>query len=399
MKIGIIGGGPAGMMAAIQASKSSANITLFDNNNFLGRKLSATGAGRCNLTNMNVVVDAYRSVKKFAFTDIIRKYDYKFLAKVFIDLGIFTYHTDDGWVYPISNSAKNIANHFEEILRKQAINLRLNTTIEKIKKSKYQYQLFTSENQLEHFDRVILATGGRANPQLNANDQLLFKLKDLGHKIIPPNPALSPIITTKKYTKFLNGVRCDALVQFKNNGKIIKENIGNIIFTEWGVNGPGVMNLSHLFHEYQDDLNLVLRFQETFPNNFLEEVIKNNSQFNFLFSPLLSVLNKKIIDQIFLNLHLDLSNKFSVEKFKELFNNLQIQEKIIGTKGFEVSQISTGAVDSEQVNSSTLESQLCPGLFFAGEVLDVFGPCGGYNLHWAFISGYVAGNSVISTSE
>ena len=397
MKIGIVGGGPAGIFAAIEASKLQSDITLFDNNNHLGRKLSVTGAGRCNLTNEKISKLFYSSTTEFKFGNIIDNFGYSFLENYFQNLGIYTYHTDDGWVYPLSNSAKNIALLLEEVVNKQNVNIKTNIEITNITKEMNKFVLSSHHDGIYSFDKIIVSTGGKAHPQLKSNDNLLKPIRALGHNIIQPYPALAPILTSKNETKDLFGVRQDAAIRIFEGTKLIGSEIGNIIFTEWGVNGPGVMNLSHLVHKQKNNLSIEVSYLDILPEKFKSEIINRKEQFLSLRMPFLSIINNKIIDSIFAKLNLDINSKFSMKNFQKILDNLFFREMVIGTRDFEFSQISTGGVDSMEVNSQTFESLICPGMYFAGEILDVFGPCGGYNLHWAFVSGLIAGRSA-STS-
>ncbi len=391
MKIGIIGGGASGIFAALEARKRYSDITIFDKNDFLGRKLSATGAGRCNLTNLNVSPDIYRSVKKFSFKDLIQRYDYGFLIQYLTQLGIHTYHTDDGWVYPLSNSARNISLLLEDYLIRQNVTVYKNSSVSRFIKLNNRFLIKTDSGNSFEFDKLILASGGKAYPQLKASDEILQSLLSFGHVIIPAFPALAPIKTSKYETKSLNGVRFDATIRILDNGSVIGSEFGNIIFTEWGLNGPGVMNLSHLVRE-KTNLKIEIDFSTVLPQDFIKNVITNKDNFCYLSTPLLSIFNKKIIDQLLLNLNMNSTSPFQLNDFLNLVEkNMKFTENIIGTRDFEFAQISTGAIESSQINPDSLESKICPGLYFSGEVLDVFGPCGGFNLHWAFISGIVAG--------
>jgi hypothetical protein len=394
MNIGIIGGGPAGMFAAIEASKRYQNVMIFDNNKFLGRKLSATGAGRCNLTNVNVSPRSYRSFGEFEYGGMIQQYGFNFIHKYLEEIGIFTYHTDDGWVYPLSNSASNVALLLEDKLVKSNVSIRKNIEILDIIHRSNQFILKSNSGASFQFDRIVLATGGRAYPQLNANDKILNSMHQFGHNHLPAFPALAPLKTSKDQTNLLNGVRLDTAIRIIEDNKLLGSDIGNIIFTEWGLNGPGVMNLSHLVHQRRGNLRIEIDLNPSISENFIDNLIKNNQTYLKLQTPFLSIFNTKIIDQLSKNCGLDPQKAFNIKDFKKLMTKLIFSESIIGTRDFQYAQISTGAIESSQVNHETLESKLRPGLYFAGELLDVFGPCGGYNLHWAFISGIVAGRSI-----
>ncbi|OJX41416.1 MAG: hypothetical protein BGO78_01410 [Chloroflexi bacterium 44-23] len=396
MKVGVIGGGPAGIFAALEAAKRHDAVTLIDFNSAPGRKLAASGAGRGNLTNLNIDSKLYSSIEDFAYSDIIRHYNFTFLASYFKQLGIFIYHTDDGWCYPISNSAKNIAMFLNEVLRMHRVEIRASTYVKDIQYSKGRYVLSIENGESLSFDRLIIAAGGQAHPQLNSSDNLLNVLGKMGHKIITAKPGLAPIKTTKDFSKLLNGVRLDTQLTLRRNHNEVASSTGNIIFTEWGVNGPAAMNLSHYVNEGESGLTLEFNFNNTQTQEVLSTLTQNDEEKIPLSVALLPVFPIKLIDQFTENSkrkNLNLSSPPEAAKSK-IANNFNFTEKILGTRGFQYAQISTGAVSSASINPANLESLILPGLFFAGEILDVIGPCGGFNLHWAFVSGIVAGKSV-----
>ncbi len=203
MKIGIIGGGPAGMMAAIEAAKKFSDVTIIDMNLNLGRKLAATGAGRGNLTNINVNPGAYDGFNEFLFSELIQNYNYKFLIDYFKGLGIYTYHTDDGWVYPLCNSAKNISEYLMAFIASLNVNIINESRVISITRELNKFILKLENESSLNFDKLIIATGGKAFPQLKASDSILKVLMKLGHKIIPAYPALAPIETTKHQSNLL----------------------------------------------------------------------------------------------------------------------------------------------------------------------------------------------------
>ncbi len=397
MHIGIIGAGPAGIFAALEASKRHEHVTIIDSNPSPGRKLAATGAGRGNLTNVNVAASSYSSVEKFSFDEIIRQFDYEYLHSYLNQIGIYIYHTDDGWCYPISNSAKNVAEYLAKLLETNRVEIKSSCFVTDILATKGKFILSIENEQPCSFDRLIVATGGRANPQLNASDTLLRTLEIMGHKIISARPALAPIQTTKKFSKNISGVRLDARLTIEKNGRKVAASSGNIIFTDWGVNGPGAMNISHYIGENESELKLQFDFTNAATQQMINSLNSNADTKKLpLYLLLLPIYPFKLIDQISENAkHSGYDFSKSPDNIvQEISENLVFREKITGTRGFQFAQISTGAVSSSSVNPKNLESRITQGLFFAGEILDVIGPCGGYNLHWAFVSGIMAGRSV-----
>lgn len=397
MRIGIIGGGPAGIFAALESSTRNNHVVLFDNNPHVGRKLSASGAGRGNLSNIMVSPAAYSSLENFPYTTIVERYNYDFLLDYFNKMGVFTYHTDDGWVYPLSNSAKNFATYLETLLLGKKVEILHSANVVSIDYQKNIFFLKLENGDLFKFDSVILASGGKAHPQLNASTSILKSVEKLGHHILPFHPALAPVKTAKTQSNLLSGVRLDLEVQIMNHEEIIANSYGNVIFTEWGLNGPGIMNISHLIHKFTNSLEVRFNFLNSTNAELIASLLSISKKLQLNFDILLlNIFPQKLVDQLSQNAsfnHIDLKYLGNYDPIKQQ-KTLSIQEKILGTRGFEFAQLSTGGIASQEVNPETLESKIIPGLFFAGELLDVIGPCGGYNLHWAFISGIVAGRSV-----
>lgn len=398
MKVGIIGGGPAGICAALEASKTFKNVTIIDKNDFLGRKLSTTGGGKGNLTNENVLPSAYSAFQDFVFGSLIQRYDSRKLIEYFEKIGIYTYHTDDGWTYPVSNTAKNVSTILENTVIQNHIDVLRNTTVNKIDFAQDKFGLTLDNGQKMIFDKLIISTGGKAHPQLNASDTILDEVKNLGHRIVPAYPALSPLLTSKQKSNLLNGVRIDAETSIFNQGHCIAKTYGNLIFTDWGVNGPAVMDLSHQIFRHPGKNLLRINFSNNVNQPIIKDMFTKFSRSSYKLGHILLILFPvKIVNQLMFNANLNqdiLINQISNEKLMDLITNLSIDEIITGTRGFEFAQISTGAVSSEDVDSQTLQSKVVSNLSFAGEILDVIGPCGGYNLHWAFISGIHAGRSI-----
>jgi predicted Rossmann fold flavoprotein len=400
MKLGILGGGPAGMFAALEASKRGLQVSIIDNNSILGRKLSVTGGGRGNLTNLCIRPEVYYSqdlTQKSNFEEILSKYNADFLIKYLYHLGIPTYHTDDGWVYPVSNSAKNLSFYLSKILREYKVTHIPETFIENIRIKPQNISLYDFNDREYQFDRVIIATGGNAYPQVGASSKILQTLNKLGYQTKPVHPALAPLKTTKNLTSNLKGLRFNAQLTLHSGSSITKKEYGNIIFTEWGLNGPGVMNLSHYYYLIPKKLTLSINPLINFKNEIADTVQNHHNQ-NLKFAVLLlSYLPEGLIAQyqknrnILLNKSLKEIQQYPIEDLIQAFD---LKEDVIGTRDFKFSQLSTGGITIDQINLLTMKSNIHRNLAFAGEILDIVGPCGGYNLHWAFISGLIAGKHI-----
>jgi predicted Rossmann fold flavoprotein len=394
-RIGIIGAGPAGIMAALLASNQDKKVIIIDSNQNIGRKLLVTGAGRCNITNRNCTPKSYFSRSEEGIESVLAQFSHQDLLNFLLSIGIPTYQTDDGWFYPISNSAANVVTAFDAQLDLHFIQKELGKTVQNIQlDSDGKFLLSTNQDQII-VEKLIIATGGKAYPDLGSTGSIFPILKQLGHTILPIFPALAPIITNTKPIKDVQGVRVDVEVSLLENNCIVAKNFGNVIFTKWGLNGPGVMNISHLVknaHKHQSiSINFLHHQEKTFFN------ILNTYRSSSL--PLIiivqSLLPTKLARSLVLQSGLSPLQPVASIKKNELEKLLSILKdfrlNIQGIRDFEFAQVSTGGIPFDEVDHQTLESRIIRNLFFAGEVLDVTGPCGGYNLQWGFSSGAVAG--------
>ncbi len=398
MKIAIIGAGPAGIMAALEARKKQAEVILIDANPSVGRKLAATGSGRCNLSNTHAHPERYFTSAPEQLSKVFSRFGNKELVDWLENLGIFTYASEDGWVYPLSNSAQNVVDILAAHLNEAGIEKHLQTLITDIQLVGKQFHLSTQDPARSfRADRVIIAAGGPAAPQLGARDNIYTILKRLGQPILPVKPALAPLLTDAKSFHKLQGVRLDAGVTLLADGREIGITIGNIIITSWGLNGPGVMDLSHLVSLHtNEELELRLDFLPNQEPLFQELLHKKNQGSIPVFILLESFLPSKITHFILEQSHLPEDkqiNQMTESEFNHLLETLHNQKVTVkGVKGFRDCQLSTGGVPLSEIDPDSMQSLKVNGLFFAGEILDVNGPCGGYNLQWAFTSGFVAGN-------
>ena len=306
--IGIIGAGPAGIAAALQAARGPYEVHLLDSNPQIGRKLLVTGSGRCNITNLHIDPQRYSCSEDNFVPTVLAAFSQNFLVERLAELGIFTYATPDGWVYPISNSAANVASLLFAHLKAAGVKLHLGTAVTSIRLADGRYTVTSSQSQQAMvLDRLVIASGGKAYPALGSNGSIFPMLSALGHTILPVQPALAPLETDTRPIHKLQGVRLDAGVKLFLGKKLLGHTTGNIIFTEWGINGPGVMDLSHLAARHSGaEMTVVLNFldaQEAKLNQLL-----NEDRFKAIpFSTLLgSLLPSKLVRKVFLDLGLPL---------------------------------------------------------------------------------------------
>ena len=400
MKTVIIGAGPAGMMAALEARKKKAEVLLIDANPSVGRKLAVTGSGRCNLTNTHAQPERYHTSSPKDLIKIFSKFGNKDLIAWLENLGIFTYATEDGWVYPLSNSAQNVVDILAAHLIEAGVEIHLQTFITDLQLIGKKFKLCTQDSSHSFIaERVIIATGGPAFPQLGARENIYAILKRLGHTILPVKPALAPVLTDAKCFHKLQGIRLDARTILLVKSREIGRTTGNIIFTSWGLNGPGVMDLSHLVSLHSNEImELRLDFlpnQDKQLQGLIQKQIRKNIPLSILLESFLpSKVAHFLLEQCQISKEKKV-NQINESEISRLLQALHNQKVIIkGVKGFKECQLSTGGVPLSEIDPDSMQSLKVNGLFLAGEILDVNGPCGGYNLQWAFTSGFVAGNHI-----
>jgi len=234
-QVGIVGAGPAGMMAALEAAKRGARVLLFDRNQIVGRKLLVTGNGRCNLTNVHVAPDRYTCADPAFLEGALGAFGRQHLLAVLHELGVLTYATPDGWTYPLSNSAAAVVDLFAAALDQAGVDVHLQTKISAIRRTRGRFLLQAGAPSHTHsVDRVIVAAGGKAYPALGSKGECFPILKELGHTIVPIRPALAPIRAEVKQFHKLQGVRLDVGLALYQGEKKLGETVGNLMFTQFG---------------------------------------------------------------------------------------------------------------------------------------------------------------------
>ncbi len=408
MNVGIIGSGPAGIFSALKIREQNPDlpVTIYDGNQKIGRKLFATGNGRCNITNMNAGPDSYFSVKPADLSPVFRRYPPEKIREILNGLGIPTVQTEDGWVYPRSYSAANVVQILSDALQFAGVEVHNGARVTDITQKGQRFGLsIDGKADDQEYDCLILASGSRAFPQLGANTSILSRLFQFGHRDLPFVPALAPVAAKGDIFKALQGVRIDAEVTILQNSTELGSSFGNVIFTDYGLNGPGVMNVSHLI-DPNDTKGYSLRLN--FVPNDMKRCLDTafyahiNREYPYR-SVYLSLLPVKLVEYFFRIWKIDWettckridSRTFRVH-LKRLENGLI---PIEGTRGFNFAQAAAGGIPLAEVDLNTMQSRRKKGLYFAGEVLDVVGPCGGYNLTWAVATGLIAGESAGKTAQ
>lgn len=400
----VIGSGAGGMIASITAKKSGKSVLLLEKLPNLGAKLKATGGGRCNLSN---TLDSSEFMNSFGrngkfMSDALNLFDYKSLIQFFKEIGVETHIPDGFRIFPTTHNSTTILKALESELKKLNIEILCNTRVQKLISKDSKIEGVITERGNFYSSKVIVATGGLGYPMLGTEGDGFEFAKELGHKVSNLYPAMLPLITKEKWV-----ANCKADTVAKAQIKIdlpkaIKlKAIGDIIFTQNGIRGPVVLDFAREVTPFLDKykevpilLNLTKGMRESDIYSHFKREATSNPEGTIL-EHLNSILPKSIAIEI-----CKLSNADIDSRFKKL--NGEIRDKliktlaftpltIVGSAGFEKAMITRGGVSLKEINPKTMQSKIIDGLYFCGEVVDLDGPCGGYNLQWAFSSGYLAG--------
>ena len=373
-KIAVIGGGAAGLAAAITAAEHGADVTIYEKNDRVGRKILSTGNGRCNLSNTDLDASHFHGDKKFV-SAVLASAD----AEGFISgCGIIT-RCENGRIYPYSNHAASVLDALRFKALGMGVKIINNCTIVNAGRRMGRFS-FQNVNKIGYgADRLIITAGGKAAPALGADGAGFKLLSSFGHTITPLHPSLVQLRCKREQMKGLKGIRAYANARLLCDGKLIKQEYGEIQFADYGLSGIPIFNLStevgSLSGEIAVSLDLLPQFDNVMP------CLRGRNPEHPFTGIFHSHLGAAVAERAKSRSRGDLAAVIKDFRFD-----------VIGTNGWENAQVTSGGAATDEFNTN-LESKLAPGLFAAGEVLNVDGDCGGYNLHWAWASGITAGRS------
>lgn len=398
----VIGGGAAGMMAALSAKENGASVLILERNDRVGKKLLATGNGRCNYTNENINIKNYHGKNpKFAESGL-DEFNVDKTISFFERLGITPAVEDNGKVFPLSFQSSSMLDVLRYEIEENGIELITEAHVSEIRKGD-KFTVILKDKQRFVGDKVIVATGGMALPSSGSDGNGYNLCKRLGHTTIETFPGLVQLKLQGDYFKQINGVKFVGLAGVYVDNKLILEDIGDILFTNYGVSGPPILQVSRTALEYMNKgKNVELRVSiihtktedELF--DYLEERFKMMKT-KSLEESLIGLINKRLILPIIKTLDLDKNKEVGnlsngeIRKIAKILRSWSF--KVIGSQSWGEAQVTAGGVNTDEVNNKTMESKLVKGLYIVGELLDIDGDCGGFNLQWAWSSGYLAGSN------
>ncbi len=393
-KIAIVGGGASGMMAAITAALHNVKVVLFEKNNRVGKKILATGNGRCNYTNTMATINDYQSGKAdFAYA-VLNTFTSQDTLSFFTSLGIEPKIETEGKVYPRSEQAASILDVLRYEIDRLNIEVKVSQDIRHIAITETGYGVAG----INDFDAVIIATGGKAMPNSGSDGTGYRLAESFGHSVVLPKPALVQLKLAGDFFKAINGVKVEGIATLYKKDKVLLQDSGDILFTNYGISGPPILQISRIMARHSGKLRLVVNMYPEYSTSEMIELLKKRRKLEkSVVDGLIGLVNKRLIHTLLkkANIAFKTEMKSLSDKQIEVLATLLTAWSfdIIGTKGWQSAQVTVGGVSVNEVSPNTLASLCMPGIYYCGEVLDVDGRCGGYNLQWAWASGYVAGRS------
>lgn len=403
MKIAVIGAGPAGIIASGFAASRGHDVVLIDKNDRIGKKLFITGKGRCNITNAADIGDFFDSIitnKNFLYSSL-----YSFTNEDILNLlheyGLKTKVERGNRVFPHSDKSSDVIKALNKFLEKQGVKIKLKTEIEEIYYTQKGFNVnYNGEKHL--YDRVIITTGGKSYPATGSTGDGYRFAKTMGHTIVELKPSLVPLEIDAPWITDLQGLSLKNInLSAYSKDKKIHEEFGEMVFTHYGISGPVVLSMSNYLHgNYKKimlsiDLKPALDFEKLDSrilrdfNKYINKQLKNSLD---------DLLPQRLIPWIIKNADIEPEikvNQITKEERIRLVNSIKsFSMELKAFRPIEEAIVTSGGISTKEINPSTMESKLVPGLFFAGEVIDVDALTGGFNLQIAYSTGYVAGNNV-----
>lgn len=403
----IIGGGASGIVAAISAAREGAKVTILEHKDRIGKKILSTGNGRCNLTNEYMKQECFRGDDVSITTDVFKQFGYKETVAFFEELGVILKNRQ-GYIYPISDQATTILDVLRMEIERLNVMVRLEHHVTAINRNAKGFQIATDKGSYPA-DSIILATGGKAASVLGSDGSGYSLSKQFGHSLSPVVPALVQLKGKGAYFKQLAGVRTQAKVSLFVNDKCISEDTGELQLTNYGISGIPVFQVSRYAAKGLYEKKKVTAEIDFLPNMTDKELFLFIKERKTLHGDkkaedfLVGMFHKKLIGVLLKEAKIPLNgsiNTLSNEKLKKLLYLCKHFPVIIeGTNDFEQAQVCAGGVKTTEINPKTMESLNEPDLYIVGELLDIDGICGGYNLQWAWSTGFIAGKNAAKGSR
>lgn len=397
----VVGAGASGMMAAISAARMGVQTALLEHMDEAGKKLLATGNGKCNFTNQVQGMEFYRGQDPAFVLPALRQFGLRETLDFFRGIGVIPKRKRGRYYYPASEQAVTVRNALLLELERLGVDIHCRIGIRRIQKCRSGFRFDTKQD--EFYSRIcVIATGGKAAKKTGSDGSGVPYIVSFGHKLSDFVPSLVQLKGKQSFFREIAGIRSEGRICLYVNNTMAAEDQGELQFTNYGVSGIPTFQVSR-YGVYgllkKKDVHVMIDFAPEMEGEELLEYLESQTRRNgnsCAKDALNGFLNSKLSPVILHecgfneNIRLHRCEKEDLEKIIHCIKNFRID--IVGYKSFDFAQVCAGGVDTSEINSETMESKLVKGLYFAGEVVDIDGMCGGYNLQWAWSSGWVAGH-------
>ena len=397
----VIGAGAAGLIASITAARAGHTVTLLEQNSKIGKKILVSGNGKCNIDNKYISINRFHSQNHSFIEAVLEDYDFDVVKKFFTSIGLELIEGKEGKMFPMSLQAGSVVELLEYEAKRAGVKILCDCVVTSIDKKAELFTVETSQG-VKSGKKLLLSSGSPAAPQLGGSNSGYAFATKMGHTLIPRHPSLVQLCSEEKWVRESAGVKIAGIAQLYANGEYVTEKKGDLLFTNYGISGLAILDLSREvstrlanFDYCELNLDLIPELSKEKLTNLLLNRIEAGS-LKPLDLWLQGVLNKKLIHIILeqskckAKLESELNRK-EVGKLVYAIKNLKLS--INDTKGFKGAEVATGGINTTEVKPQTMESKLVPDLYFAGEILDVDGDRGGFNFHFAWVSGLRVGNN------
>lgn len=397
----VVGGGAAGLMAAISSARTGQKVMLLEQNTKIGKKILVSGNGKCNIDNKYIQPNRFHGQNSDFIEKVLEGYGFEVIEKFFTSIGLELIEGKEGKMFPMSLQASSVVELLEYEAKKLGIQILCDCAVTSIDKKADIFTVETSQGT-KNCKKLLLASGSPAAPQLGGSNSGYAFATKMGHTLIPRHPSLVQLCSEETWVKECTGVKVAGLARLYANGEYITEKKGDLLFTNYGISGLAILDLSREvstrlanFDYCELSLDLMPELSKEKIANLLLNRINSGSK-----KPielwLNGVINKKLIPIILEQSKCKVKtekqlNRKEVGKLVYAIKNLKLS--INDTKGFKGAEVATGGINTTEVNPRTMESKLVPNLYFAGEILDVDGDRGGFNFHFAWVGGLRVGNN------
>jgi len=388
------------MMAALTAAGRGIPTVLLERQNRVGRKLLATGNGRCNLTNLNLSHQYYHGAPSDFIAPAMDAFGAADTLNLFETLGLLTVAEDSGRVYPLSDQAGSVVDVLRFAVEAAGVEIRTDFDVTSVRQTKTGFKV-CSESESILTDKVVICCGGMAGGKLGGTKSGYELLQSFGHRTTKLFPVLVQLKTDNTWVRSLKGVRADAAVTLKRGGEILAESAGEVQFADYGISGPAIFEISRAACSEKGELTVHLDLLRSLDFARVQGIIAQRQQTmpaltleNLLTGVVHNRLGRTVLRYAGYDLNAPVSSlkQNDIKKIAAALGDFVLP--VIGNMGFDGAQVTAGGIRTDEFDPNTMESKLIPGLYAAGEVLDVDGDCGGYNLQWAWASGRLAGMSL-----